>query len=588
MEALAAALLEVESTRARTEKTAALARALARVAEAEPAALPFAVRFVTGAPIPASSPRPLGVGWALVTVAIEAATGLSRDALVAAARRAGDMGTAAHELLEGRERERAGSVSDAMRAFDAIAGATSRRAKALEVTALLRRGTPGVVRYLVRALQGEMRVGAKGGVVEDAIARAFDATPEAVSRAAAILGDLGDTADLARRDALAEATPRIGAPLDFMLATPIEIATGDPLATGAWVVEEKVDGIRAQLHVGAGPPRLFARGKGDVTRAFPEIAAAAGALDGELILDGEIVVVGPGGRPRPFSALQRRLGRVAPPPTLREALPVRYLAYDAIVADGRSLLDAPFASRRAELARLAQRFAPPLSLHTSRPLSRAADVDPAYAAAREGGFEGLVLKRADAPYAAGTRGRAWLKVKRALTTLDVVVVAAERGHGKRAGVLSDYTFAVRDAAGALRVVGKAYTGLTDAEIAALTQRLEASAIAPEARGRVDVRPEIVLEIAFDGVQRSPRHDSGFSLRFPRIARVRDDKTPDRIDTLEAVAALFEAQVETGHREEPEVDEAPGAPGGPRAQLSLFSDEPTPEAEGRVRTARRRR
>jgi DNA ligase-1 len=187
-------------------------------------------------------------------------------------------------------------------------------------------------------------------------------------------------------------------------------------------------------------------------------------------------------------------------------------------------------------------------LHDSRPLTSPETLDAEFDAARGRGFEGLVLKRLDAPYAVGVRGFAWLKVKKALATLDVVVIAAERGHGRRAGVLSDYTFAVRDG-DALLTVGKAYSGLTDEEIRTMTARLEALALGEERHGYLHVRPEIVLEVAFDGLQRSTRHSSGFALRFPRIAHIRDDKKPEQADTLDVVRGLWEAQLASGHRED---------------------------------------
>jgi DNA ligase 1 len=578
VEALAAALAEVEATAARGDKTRTLGDAFAQIGSREPGALAFAVRFVCGAPLAVGSGRPLGVGWRLARDAIEAATGLAPEAVATETGAAGDLGTAVSRLLDARGG--AGgpplSVTEARDAFDAIARAGARGTKAREVTTLLRRGSSLVTRYLVRALLGEMRVGARAGVVEDAVALAFGRDAASVRRAAAITGDIGDAAALALWGALETATPRVGAPMSFMLATPIEIARGAPLSSEAWVVEEKIDGVRAQLHVAeGGAARLFARGKGDVTRAFPELVGAASSIEAPAILDGEIVVVTADGRPRPFSALQRRLGRVSPGAALQAELPVRYLAYDLMVSRGGSHIDVPFRERRARLEALARAFVHPMHIHSSRALSGEADVDAAFDLARAGGFEGLVLKRADAPYEAGSRGRAWLKVKRALTTLDVVVVAAQRGHGKRAGVLSDYTFAVRSDGDALVVVGKAYSGLTDKEIAALTERFRAIATAPETRGTLPVRAEIVLEVAFDGVQRSDRHDSGYALRFPRIARVRDDKGADEIDTLDAVARIFDAQVAAGERErEPAPARAARSdPTEDARQLSLFGEAP---------------
>jgi DNA ligase-1 len=254
-----------------------------------------------------------------------------------------------------------------------------------------------------------------------------------------------------------------------------------------------------------------------------------------------------------------------------DAVPTHYFAFDVLVDGGEPILHLPWRERRARLeACLAavqpkaasQVIAAPLA--DGVPLEQSLDV--AYEAARKRGHEGIVLKRVDAPYDAGRRGAAWRKVKRAFATLDVVITAAERGHGRRANVLSDYTFAVRGPNGDLLDVGKAYSGLTDVEIQRMTERLEALTV--ERRGAMNrVRPAVVLEVAFDGIQRSKRHPSGFALRFPRIARVRDDKTPEEADDLDAVARLFAAQVASGHRE----DKKPAARGKKRAtsQLDLF-------------------
>lgn len=268
---------------------------------------------------------------------------------------------------------------------------------------------------------------------------------------------------------------------------------------------------------------------------------------------------------RPFQALQARLGRTAPDAATRGRVPVAYVAFD-VLYDGESLLERPWLERRARLQRLLDEAPPPeapsrLLLNPVTPLEPSRPVGPQldalFAASRARGNEGLMLKRTDARYEAGRRGAAWRKVKRALATLDVVVTRAERGHGKRAGVLSDYTFAVWKGP-ALVEIGKAYSGLTDAELAALTSRLEALTLRRAGPYHL-VKPELVLEVAFDGVQRSRRHDSGFALRFPRIVRLRDDKRPEDADRLEAARALFEAQVKSGHREEP-------------AQLGLFGAE----------------
>jgi DNA ligase-1 len=326
--------------------------------------------------------------------------------------------------------------------------------------------------------------------------------------------------------------------------------------------------------------RLFARGLDDVSATFPEVTESLAKGRGDFVLDGELVALGADGRPRPFMQLQNRLGRKEPTPEILRATPVSFVAYDMLADGADDLLALPWSARRERLVALGARgLGPAFAVNPVAP--HPGDLDARFDAARARGFEGLVLKRKDAPYDAGRRGQSWIKVKRAFGTLDVVVTAAELGHGKRAGVLSDYTFAVWSSASAdaeLVNVGKAYSGLTDREIDEMTARLQAITVRTERRGGLRVvRPEIVLEVAFDGIQRSKRHASGFALRFPRIARIRDDKRPEDADRLPAVEALFTAQLSTGHREEAAAP-APSRPSRRRGsgndrQLDLFGASP---------------
>ena len=593
MRGVAEALFASEGTRARTAKVDALARALAEVQASEPSRLPFAARFLTGTMLPTEDDRTLGAGGALVFEAATTVTGMAAEELGARARKAGDLGTAVGEAVEACRTRGSGSGSGVtLEAVEALALALaetgSRSDKLRALCTVLEACSPLEARYVARAILGEMRVGAKEGIVLDAIAKAFGRTPADVRRAAGLVTDVGHLAVLAAEDRLAEARVVVGRPLGFMLAPPIEVARGADLDV-PHAVEDKIDGIRAQAHVAADGVHLFARGKGPVTRAFPDVAGplAEAARRGlpPAILDGEIVVMTAEGRPRPFSAIQPRLKKTEPDEDLVRDHPVRYVVYDILFEGEEPLLGLPFLERRMRLEKWLAAAPAPLVLHESRALVSKAALDGEFDAARARGFEGLVLKRLDAVYAAGVRGFAWLKVKKALATLDVVVVAAERGHGKRAGVLSDYTFAVRSD-GELLTVGKAYSGLTDEEIRSMTARLEAIALGEERHGYLRVRPEIVLEVAFDGLQKSDRHSSGFALRFPRIAHIRDDKKPEEADTLEAVRALWEAQLASGHREDltakdrkPSPPKKKGRASGRRPdirakskQLKLFDDD----------------
>ena len=383
----------------------------------------------------------------------------------------------------------------------------------------------------------------------DAIARAFDADPAAIRRGLMAAGDVGEVALAAKHGALADLRVNYGTPIGFMLATPIPYGDAYRELGGAdWIFEDKYDGIRVQAHVRGTNAQLFSRRLNDVTASYPEVAAALGGISGDAILDGEIVAMRDG-RVLPFRSLQARLQRKAVDEALRREVPIAYVVFDLLASGDELLLDEPLAKRREQLADL---FVPSAHLmhapFESGGELAAADVNARFEAARERGNEGLMVKRADSPYAPGRRGKWWLKLKRELSTLDVVVVAVEWGHGKRASVLSDYTFAVLGDDGTPLTIGKAYSGLTDAEIAELTPWFLEHRLPPEhqrekARAwEIPVEPKIVLEVAFDVIQESDLHESGFSLRFPRIVRIRDDKPPEEIDTLERVREIYTAML----------------------------------------------
>jgi DNA ligase-1 len=553
MHRLVPSLELARTTRGRKAKVEALAEALRAVAM-DDEDLATAARLLSGSALPGEDGAALGVGFALVMTAVSLAYGIADGRLGARARALGDLGDAVGEVATTASSEQRpglslGALADLARA---LTRADGRTAKLDLLRAAYASARPDEAKYLTKVLLGELRIGVREGTVEEAIALAFRRDPREVRAAGLLCTDAGALAVMARDDDLASAELVTGSLVAFMLASPIEtVKTPIPLAGAVW--EDKLDGVRVQLHAKPGLVRLFARGGGDVTAVFPEVARAFDGVTTEVILDGELLAVADGLRPRPFQALQARLGRKNPDAALLESTPVVLFAFD-ILRDGESLLGSPWSARRERLEAFfgGGSFAPvaqPTEVHR---LDEAVPIDPqidaAYAAARSRGHEGIVVKDASSSYEAGRRGSAWRKVKRALTTLDVVITRAELGHGKRAGVLSDYTFAVRDGE-ALVEIGKAYTGLTDAEIAALTEELIAATL-EERDGQRFVAPAIVLEIAFDGLQPSKRHRSGFALRFPRIVRIRRDKQPEQVDTLASVRAIFDAAVATGHREGP--------------------------------------
>ena len=318
-------------------------------------------------------------------------------------------------------------------------------------------------------------------------------------------------------------------------ASPAE-AVQRTTAETVWT-EEKYDGVRCQLHRVGARVELFSRDLKETTAAFPEIAEAALTLPHDLLLDGEVLAHS-GDQVLPFSQLQRRLGRKVVSSALRQAVPLVFVAFDLLWADGEALLELPLRARRARLDALDLQA--PFLLARVESASGEADLERIFAETRERGNEGLMLKDPDSAYSPGRRGMAWLKLKRPLATLDCVVTAVEWGHGKRRGVLSDYTFAVRDEEqdGRLVNVGKAYTGLTDAEIATMTRYFLEHTVADHGRVRL-VEPDTVVEVAFDAIMISNRHRSGFALRFPRIVRLRNDKPPAEADTLDRVRELYD-------------------------------------------------
>jgi DNA ligase-1 len=412
------------------------------------------------------------------------------------------------------------------------------------------------VRSVVKVLSGDLRIGLREGLVEAAIAKAFDRPLDDVKRAGMLTGDIGRTAILASEDRLGTAELALFHPLKFMLASPAEDAAEIVSRLGPLVwVEDKYDGIRCQLHKLGSEVRLFSRDLHDVSGQFPEIVEAAAPLPWDGILDGEILGWRDGAV-LPFIALQARLGRKDPSAAVRAEVPVIYVAFDVLglgAGAGEAVeprLAIPLRERRALLDAMelplvdgdgvgpgatARRFA---RSHLGTADSADA-LEAAFLDARGRRNEGLMVKDPESAYSPGRRGYGWLKMKKALATIDCIVVGVEVGHGKRHGVLSDYTFAVRDEAnGRLVTIGKAYSGLTDAEIAVMTRWFEEHTISRHGRYLV-VEPTIVVEVAFDVILRSARHASGFALRFPRIKNLRLDKPPEEADTLETVRRLYE-------------------------------------------------
>jgi DNA ligase 1 len=550
---------QLAATTKKLEKAALLKPYLAALSDAD---LTLVTRFLAGRPFALADERVLNVGWAVVRDAICAISGMQPDDFGALATRMGEAGAAAEIALAGHGIPTDGgaaaaatlTLADVAALYTALAQARGPSQKRPLLIDALRRATPLESKYLIKIMGGDLRIGLQEGQLEDALARAAGVAVHAVQWANMLLGDIGETALLARHGRLADARMRLFHPLKFMLASPIQSPEEIRRSIeGAFFVEDKYDGIRAQVHKSGQQLALFSRTLDQISHRFPELHAPLLALPGDFILDGELLAARDG-RILPFQSLQPRLGRKTVDAELLAQAPVIFVAYDLLYQDGAVLLETPLAERRARLEILLRGDkqqseqsgispAPLLSISLSQ-IARCDDlaqVDPLFDAARARGNEGLMVKDPASAYKPGRRGREWLKVKKALATLDVVVTAVEVGYGKRRNVLSDYTFAVRAGPDdpTLLNIGKAYSGLTDAEIATLTEWFKAHTIKDFGRARL-VEPQIVLEVAFDIVQPSTRHKSGYALRFPRIVRIRDDKPVDEIDTLETVRKLAAA------------------------------------------------
>ena len=527
---------QIAATPAKLEKIRLLADYLRPLA---PEQLRSAAIFLTGKAFAQNDQRTLQTGWAIIYRALLGASGRGDAELRRIASSHGDASKTAREALEGRARPEPFSLGEAQRLFAELHKTRGPAGKTELLQARLGRLSPLEAQYVVKILTGDLRIGLREGLVEEALARAFEAALDDLKEAHMLLGDIGQTALLAARGELDRAELTLFRPIKVMLASPEPTAEAiwerfgaDAPGASAVYVEDKFDGIRAQLHRGATRVEIFSRDLRRITSQFDELVERAGELTDEVILDGEIMAF-EHGKKLTFFDLQKRLGRKRESADLFAApsadVPVVLVAFDLLWLNGRSLLKMPLRARRELLHGLTR----PAQFQVAEvsPARSAAEIEAAFQQARRRLNEGLMVKDPESQYTPGRRGLSWFKLKKELATLDVVVVAAELGHGKRNHVLSDYTFAVRDeASGQLLPIGKAYSGLTDVEIAELTEHFRRNTIRD--RGRyLEVKPDTVLEIAFDSIQPSTRHASGLALRFPRIKAIRRDKTLQAIDTL---------------------------------------------------------
>jgi DNA ligase 1 len=532
---------DIAATTKKSEKERLLAGYLVTL---DDASLERAVVFFSGAPFPHKDQRTAGVGGAALTDALVEVTGRSRDEIWAAWSKHGDAGDTAAELFTD-DLQRTVTLAEVGETFERLAATSGAIEKKIVLVALLRKLDKQGVRFVVKILLREFRIGLQEGLVEAAIAKAFDRPLQAVRRANMLTGDIGAAALLARGDALESARMTLFHPFAFMLAQPEE----DPdeivamLGTGAFA-DDKYDGVRAQIHAGPEDVRIYSRTLDDVTHRFPELESAARALGHTVVLDGEIVAFTD--RVLPFATIQKRLGRRKVSEALLRDAPVVFFAFDILFVDGDVLFEVPLRDRLNRLRDILDVDVKAIRFTNQAKVIDGAHVDALFDAARARANEGLVVKAPDSVYTPGRRGKSWLKYKKALATLDCVVTAAEYGHGKRRAVLSDVTFAVRRDDDLVNI-GKAYSSLTDDEIERLTKHFQATTTARYGPVHT-VKPTIVLEIAFDRIQESARHKSGYALRFPRIAHIRDDKTVEQISTIDEVRRIYEGQLKRERQE----------------------------------------
>jgi len=543
---------KISSTTKRNQMTDAAAEFLKFLddGEVEPAA-----SMMLGRAFPKWDQRTLDVSWATLSATIQRLTKTDWKEFSTAFRETGDVGAATQAVFEKNKVRRQSTlfenpltILEVRRVLEAVAeitGQGARERKERLVETLFGRAQPLEAKYLVKIILGEMRTGFHEGLMEAAVSKAFSVPLKAVQKAAMFTGDIGEVASISKTrgaEGVAGLGFKVFRPIKPMLASTAEnVDEAIKEYGGKMAFEYKFDGARIQIHKVGSEVMIFSRRLTDVTESLPEVVQQVQRelKAEEAILEGEVIAVGQDGSPLPFQHLMRRFRRVTEVEAMANEIPVRLYLFDAIYLDGESLISLPYTKRRQKMAEAAGSI--PLTeqivtgdlAEAKRFMRRAVD----------GGHEGLVAKRLDGPYTPGVRGKHWLKVKEVLEPLDLVIVAAEYGYGRRRRWLSDYHLAARDEeSGELLTLGKTFKGLTDEEMEDMTQRLLKIAIKHEGH-RVAVQPSVVVEVAYNEVQESPTYECGMALRFARITRIRWDKSPDEADTIQRVRRIYEKQFE---------------------------------------------
>ena len=575
---------KIRSTTKKNEKIDIISNYITNLDETS---LSIAVLFLSGRVFPIGSTRTLNIGFSTIMESLSEIAMLDIKDIQNIHLKHGDIGAMAEHavskkhvisLFNQQEKISLSYVYHQFKKIANISGSGSNKNKKNILKGLLIACSPLESKYLIKIITGEMRMGSVEGLVEIALSRGFDRELQYIREAMLISGDISQVAVLAKKNILYNAIMRPFVPVSFMLADVMFSAEeiinyyNKPL-----ICEYKYDGIRLQMHKFDNKVQLFSRNLVDITYAFPELVKAATEStirtpdtttihnQVDFILDGELIAF-KNHKPLHFQELQKRLRRKNVTEDITTDIPIYYIVYDIMYFKDNQVLKKSLLDRKNILSTIS--FKKPI-INSSYKISDSIEqIITIFNESKDIGHEGLVVKDPLSQYHPGKRGRYWMKLKKELDTIDAVIVIAEYGHGKRAGVLSDYTFAVIDEEydddgnnqnlnlndndnylknSRLKTIGKAYSGLTDKEIDEMTERLR-DIIVEDNGNRILVKPEIVLEVAFDTIQKSDRHNSGFALRFPRIKNIRTDKSLKDIDTLQKVRQIYKNQVYVKHKE----------------------------------------
>jgi len=549
-QALAELCEKLEGTSKRTLMVGLVANFLKqiRVDEVEPA-----TSMILGRAFPKWDQRTLEVSWATLSGVIKRLTNIEWKSFSEAFSKTGDIGSATKIVFEATKIQKQATllekpltILEVRRSLEAIAEATgygSRERKERLLETLLGTATPLEVKYIVKVLIGEMRTGFHEGLMELAVSKAFDVPHNAVQTASMLTGDIGEVAKTAKvqgKEGVLKIRFRVFRPIKPMLAqTAQDMSAVLREHGGETALEHKLDGARIQIHKSGDAVRIFSRRLTDITESLPEVVQLVRNEVGvrEAVFEGEVIAVGENGNPLPFQHLMRRFRRVHNIEAMVKQIPVELYLFDLIYLNGQSLTTTPYVERREKLREIAGSMPLTKQIITSNPQ----EAEKFLKEAITKGHEGLVAKKPDSPYTPGVRGKRWFKIKMSLEPLDLVIVAAEYGYGRRHGWLSDYHLAAREPeTREFLVVGKTFKGLTDKEIIQMTKRLKELTVREE-YGKVVVVPQIVVEVAYNEIQKSPKYKCGMALRFARITRIRNDKSPEEADTIQRVREIYEKQ-----------------------------------------------